>query len=79
MEVVSPDDPERDHATKRNEYAEAGIAEYWIVDPQDESIIVLRRAGQVYVEHGRFVHGQKANSALLGGLSADVSSALDAE
>ena len=79
MEVVSPDDPVRDHATKRNEYAEAGIAEYWIVDPQDESIIVLRRAGQVYVEHGRFVRGQKANSALLGGLSADVSSALDAD
>ena len=79
MEVVSPDDPMRDHATKRNEYAEAGIAEYWIVDPQDESIIVLRLAGQVYVEHGRFVRGQKANSALLAGLSADVSSALDAE
>ena len=79
MEVVSPDDPVRDHATKRNEYAEAGIAEYWIVDPQDESIIVLRLAGQVYVEHGRFVRGQKANSALLAGLSADVSSALDAE
>ena len=79
MEVVSPDDPVRDHATKRNEYAEAGIAEYWIVDPQDESIIVLRLAGQVYVEHGRFVRGQKANSALLAALSADVSIALDAE
>ena len=79
MEVVSPDDPARDHATKRNEYAEAGIAEYWIVDPQDETITVLRLAGQVYVEHGRFVRGQVANSALLAGLSADVSSALDAE
>ena len=78
MEVVSPDDPERDHATKRNEYARAGIAEYWIVDPQDESIVVLRLAGQVYVEHGRFVRGQTANSALLTGLSADVSGALDA-
>ena len=79
MEVVSPDDPERDHATKRKEYAEAGIAEYWIVDPQDEAIVVLRLAGQAYVEHGRFVRGQMANSALLAGLSADVSSALDAE
>ena len=79
MEVVSPDDPARDHATKRNEYAEAGIAEYWIVDPQDETITVLRLAGQVYVEHGRFVRGQMANSALLAGLSADVTSALDAE
>lgn len=78
MEVVSPDDPERDHATKRSEYAQAGIAEYWIVDPQDESIVVLRLAGQVYVEHGRFVRGQTASSASLAGLSADVDGALDA-
>ena len=79
MEVVSPDDPDRDHAMKRHEYAQAGIAEYWIVDPQDEPIVVLRLAGQVYVEHGRFIRGQMANSALLNGLSADVSGALDAE
>src|SRR5271170_7194366 len=34
MEVVSEDDPGRDLQTKREEYAEAGIPEYWIVDPQ---------------------------------------------
>ena len=28
MEVVSPDDPQRDIQTKRHEYAQAGIAEY---------------------------------------------------
>ena len=31
VEVVSPDDPARDLVTKRNEYAQAGIPEYWIV------------------------------------------------
>jgi Uma2 family endonuclease len=33
VEVVSPDDPDRDYVTKKKEYAEAGIPEYWIVDP----------------------------------------------
>ena len=40
MEVVSPDDPERDKVTKRREYAQAGIPEYWIVEPVDSSISV---------------------------------------
>jgi Uma2 family endonuclease len=31
MEVVSPDDPQRDTLTKRREYAQAGIPEYWPV------------------------------------------------
>ncbi len=32
VEVVSPDNPERDTRDKRADYAEAGIPEYWIVD-----------------------------------------------
>ena len=45
MEVVSPDDPERDKVTKRREYAQAGIPEYWIVDPTEASITVLTLQG----------------------------------
>ncbi len=33
VEVVSPDDPERDTRVKRAEYAEAQIPEYWIAIP----------------------------------------------
>ncbi|HUB24867.1 MAG TPA: Uma2 family endonuclease, partial [Tepidisphaeraceae bacterium] len=38
MEVVSQDDPNRDLVVKRQDYAEAGISEYWIVDPRTNSI-----------------------------------------
>src|SRR5215212_6946120 len=31
MEVVSPNDPSRDYEKKRKDYAQVGIAEYWIV------------------------------------------------
>jgi Uma2 family endonuclease len=67
MEVVSPDpkDEERDWETKPKEYARAGIAEYWIVDPQKQLVRVLTLRGKSYKVHGDFGPGQKATSVLL--------------
>ena len=65
MEVVSPDNPERDTKVKRAEYAEVGITEYWIVNPLNETITVLRLEGDAYTEHGVFHRGDTATSALL--------------
>ena len=47
------------------EYAQAGIPECWIVDPDEKVIIVLRLEGEQYAEHGRFGVGQTAISHLL--------------
>jgi Uma2 family endonuclease len=80
MEVVSgsDDDRRRDLVTKRSEYAQARIPEYWIVDPQEGRITVLRLAGDSYVVHGEFAKGSRATSVLLPGFSVDVSEALAA-
>lgn len=78
MEIVSPDDPDRDTDVKRREYARAGIQEYWIVDPRDESILVLVLDGRQYREGGRFVAGQNARSELLAGFEVDVTAAFAA-
>ncbi|MBK8799390.1 MAG: Uma2 family endonuclease [Anaerolineales bacterium] len=78
VEVVSPDDPHRDLVTKRFEYARAGIPEYWIVDPRDESLSILRLAGDAYAVHGSFNRGETATSAAYPQLAADVSAVLDA-
>ena len=78
LEVVSPDDPQRDLVTKRREYAQAGIPEYWIVDPQSATITVLRLEDASYVEHGVFLHGEVASSPHYPGLQAPVSDVLDA-
>ncbi|MCY3898227.1 MAG: Uma2 family endonuclease [Caldilineaceae bacterium] len=72
MEIVSPDDPERDKVTKRREYAQAGIPEYWIVDPTEASITVLTLRGQEYALHGEFPAGKAASSVLLEGFKVDV-------
>ncbi|MDQ6695551.1 MAG: Uma2 family endonuclease [Chloroflexota bacterium] len=77
MEVVSPDNPERDTVIKRAEYAEAHIPEYWIVNPLDGTITVLRLQGEEYAEHGLFRRGDVASSALLAGFSVQVSELFD--
>ncbi|CAN5853723.1 Uma2 family endonuclease [soil metagenome] len=76
MEVVSDDDRRRDLDTKRREYARAGIPEYWIVDPLQGRIIVLRLDGDRYLEHGSFARGEQASSCLLDGFRVDVAEAL---
>lgn len=83
LEVVSPDKPERDLVEKRREYAEAGIPEYWIVNPLDETIAVLtlgdERTAGGYAEYGIFGRGQWATSPLLTGFGVAVDAVFDAE
>lgn len=80
LEVVSADDASqrRDYEQKVRDYAEGGVPEYWIVDPQAQRIRVLVLENGVYRTHGDFVRGQQATSVLLNGLSVDVSATLDA-
>ena len=59
-------------------YAEAGIPEYWIADPRDETLTVLVLRGDAYVEHGRYGRGETAVSVLLDGFAAEVSAVFDA-
>ena len=50
---------------KRTEYAKAGIPEYWIVDPQRQTITVQTLTNGQYDEHGVFGIGDIASSVLL--------------
>ena len=82
VEIVSPDHPERDTEQKRREYAEAGIAEYWIVNPLnqlDQTITVLTLDGTSYREHGVFHRGQQATSKLLADFAVSVDEVFDAQ
>ena len=81
IEIVSAslEDRERDLLTKRIEYAQAGIQEYWIVDPEQETVTVLNLAGDVYTESGVFVRGEVVTSPQLPELALPVAEILDAD
>lgn len=77
MEVVSEgqENRDRDLVTKRAEYAAAGIQEYWIVDPETQTVTVLMLdaiSSGVYREHGVFPRRAIATSKLLPGFTVDV-------
>ncbi len=78
VEVVSPDNPERDTRVKRAEYAEAQIPEYWIVNFLDETVTVLTLLGEADAEHGVFRRGDEASSVLLDGFMLLVDEVFDA-
>jgi len=65
VEILSPDNADHDLVTKRGEYAEAAIPEYWIVDPEAEHVTVLTLDGGAYREHGCFGRGLTLSSPLL--------------
>ncbi|MEG5139714.1 MULTISPECIES: Uma2 family endonuclease [unclassified Microcoleus] len=60
VEVVSPGrvGRDRDYISKRSQYAARNIPEYWIVDPQEQMITVLRLESGEYVEVGVFQGAQ---------------------
>ncbi len=42
IEIVSPSNSSHDYVLKLNKYLAAGVREYWIVDPRDNSIHVYK-------------------------------------
>jgi Uma2 family endonuclease len=79
VEIVSPDDVERDTVIKRVDYANAGIPEYWSVNPTEQTITVLQLEGGTYTVHGVFGRGETATSILLTGFAVSVEAVCDAE
>ena len=48
VEIISPSTRTQDYVTKSAEYLQAGVGQYWIVDPVFRAITVLRNGGQAW-------------------------------
>jgi Uma2 family endonuclease len=72
IEVVSEHQPARDYLLKREDYAAAGVPEYWIVDRFKKQILVLVLENGQYAEHGTFGPGETATSRRLPGFAVAV-------
>ena len=59
VEVVSPGSTRTDHVAKRDEYADAGISHYWIVDVTEPvSLLACHLAGEFGYADGGAVTGR---------------------
>ena len=74
MEIVSgdPKDRQRDYEAKLIDYAELGVAEYWIVDPERRIVIVHHLKDAKYSIAGEYSSAQQADSVLLPEFAVDV-------
>lgn len=73
LEVVSEGDEarNRDYVEKRVDYAKAGVPEYWIVDPFEKAVTVLKLDGDQYIVHGRVEKDDLVVSATLANFSVE--------
>jgi Uma2 family endonuclease len=72
MAILSPSNRRDDLVSKAAIYADHGVAEYWVVDPDAETIVVNRLDAGRYVVHPN--ESGKASSLVLPGFSVEVAS-----
>jgi Uma2 family endonuclease len=68
VEVVSPGTQKADREEKRHEYAQAGVREYWLVEPGARTVAVYTLAGDAYTLAATYREGMAIESRVLAGL-----------
>lgn len=71
-EVISPSSREVDEVEKIRDYAEAGVPEYWLIDPQAKTIRIYALRGDAYTLVATYGIGQTARSVTLEGFTVPV-------
>ena len=68
VEILSSDRA-HDLVFKRRIYAEAGVREYWIIDPRADTVLLLELQGDHYVERANLTATDTLTTPLLPGLA----------
>ena len=72
VEVISPSTASKDRELKRRIYAEHGVGEYWLVDPDSRTISVMSLQDKDFREVGNYGVGEVLSSPTLEGLALDL-------
>ncbi len=67
----------RDLVMKRAIYAEAGVPEYWIIDPVEDNITVLELAGSDYSERATLGRGDTLATPTIPGFELELNQLFD--
>ncbi|PZO20376.1 MAG: Uma2 family endonuclease [Leptolyngbya foveolarum] len=77
IEVASPGNTSRDTVDKRLEYALAQVPEYWIINPVDGYVLVIKLVDGEYEDIGEFRGNELIASAIFPALKVSAATLLD--
>lgn len=72
VEVVSPSSIRMDYFTKAARYQQAGVREYWIVDPATKQVVVYRYDGEESPQLGVYSFAEAVPVGIFDGLTVTV-------
>jgi Uma2 family endonuclease len=72
VEILSPNNSKHDIHTKFNLYLEAGVLEYWIVNPTERMVLIYTLKNAEFIGSKPFVEGEILKSSLFPDLKIDV-------
>lgn len=78
IEILSPCTAHKDLNEKFQLYERVGVKEYWIVHPQDRTVMVFRRDGMSFGRPAMFAGEDRIEVTLLSGLIIDLKQAFSA-
>lgn len=76
VEALSTDRA-RDLVMKRRWYAEAGIPEYWVLDPVSDALTILELSGDKYVTRAALRHGDTLATPTIPGFALPLAQLFD--
>ena len=74
VEILSPGNNSKELKNKYEIYEESGVSEYWVVSPQDQTLIIYTLTGGSYRASRLMVAGDIAASEALPGFRLDLAS-----
>ena len=72
VEILSPSTANRDRTLKRALYAQYGVPEYWLVDPDTRTVTVLRLGTAGFTVVDRYGAGETLTSPTLPGFTVNL-------
>ena len=75
VEIISPNNKKHDIETKYNLYQEAGVLEYWIIEPQERIVLVYTLKDGKYIGLQSKIEGNIIESVLFPDLKISVDDA----
>ena len=72
VEILSPGNNKRELKNKFEVYEEAGVKEYWVIHPNEQTLLIYSLIDGKYQASRFFVSGDEITSACLPGFSLDL-------